>query len=181
MEAVLISAASAHLAHEVPSGKYKATKPSNDFVFRKNWFTMSELRYKTRRFNQSLKYRLDYLSTKYEQLSPTERPGVTLLHLLRIRSIVVALCGLNSEYSKYLDEDVLSHPGWEDVDHHILSIAANYADCFWAYVNGNVVKADALFDQADEMFGRFRHARWCVKNAQCASTTIIHNFGNLSQ
>lgn len=180
MEAVLISAASAQIANETPKEVYHSSKHATDGVFRKNWFEMSSLRYRSR-FQDGLKHRLDYLISKYEQRSLTERPGVTLLHLLRIRAIVVAVCGLNSEYAKYIDEDVVSHPGWKDVDYHILMIAGKYSDCFWAYVNGKTTKGDELFDAADEMFGRFRHARWCAQNAKCVSNTIIHNFGNLEQ
>lgn len=172
METVLISAASTLIAQTTPSEVYNANKHATDVTFRKNWHEMTSIRAK----GKGALYHLNYLIAKYDQYSLSERPGVALLYLLRIRAIVVTLFGLNSKYSKYLDGDVLCHPGWMDLDCNVIVIAGKYTDCFWEYVNGNVAKGDSLFDEADEKFGRFRHARWCVKNARCVSNTIIHNF-----
>lgn len=173
METILVSAASTLIVQTPPSGVYSANKHATDSVFHKNWKEMSFFR---ARNGKSLRYHLDHLVAKYNQLSPSERPGVSLLYLLRIRAIVIALYGLNSEYAKYIDEDVLCHPGWKDLDCHVIAIADKYVDCFWEYVNGNVDKGDLLFDEAEKQFGYFRHARWCVKNARCVSNTVIHNF-----
>lgn len=179
MQAVMVSAVSNLIASEHPSTVYKAAKHASDTAFRKNWLDMATLRNED---PSQTTYRLRGLIAKYQKLSPAVRPGLALLHLLRIRALTVALCSLNSVFSSYLDEDVVCHPGWMDLDANIIKIAGKFIDAFWAFTQGKESKGDALFDEADEVFGRFRYALWCTKNAVCVSSTVIHNFaGDISQ
>ena len=157
--ALIVSAAAHIISYERPTATYVPSRPPTHSKFLKNWTTMDEIRQDRLVSQQS---RIGSLIAKLNAKSANTDIGIALIHRLRIQAMILGLFGLNSHFREFLDEDILVHPGWASLDIASRPVAEKFGEAIRAFADVKRFSGDKLFNQADEMFGRLRHAIWSV-------------------